>query len=34
LFSVNYSFLSATTIFPYERHLPPLAANDIFMELW
>ena len=33
VFSVNYSFPSTTTISPYERHLPPLAADDIVIEL-
>jgi hypothetical protein len=32
LFSVNYSFALTTVISPYERHLPPSTADDIFVE--
>jgi hypothetical protein len=33
LFSVNYSFALTTVISPYERHLPPSTADDIFVGL-
>jgi hypothetical protein len=33
VFSVNYSFALTTVISPYERHLPPLAADGIFVDL-
>ena len=33
VFSVNYSFALTTVISPYERHLPPSTADDIFVGL-
>jgi hypothetical protein len=33
VFSDNYSFALTTAISPYERHLPPSTADDIFVEL-
>jgi hypothetical protein len=31
VFGVNYSFRWTTTISPYERHLPPSGADDIYL---